>query len=98
MSRDDCQELFYRKLLCAAIGQAIDWAKGNGLSSVSFAKHSHSAAEDRNEAINYIYGPEFVRDMGLLNLENEIDVVREETKKYLPKVYQKALAIEAINE
>jgi len=77
-------DLAYRKMLCASIEQAVRFAKGEMLYTISLGHHwREDVKRGRSEAIDYIRGSEFEYDMALLGLEGSVAVVRRDVEKVL---------------
>jgi len=92
MTQDEI-DLSYRKMMCASIEQAVDFAKGKTLYTISLGRYwRKEATEGRAEAINYILGAEFEYDMMLLGLEGSVAKIRREVENSLVSVdYQATL-------
>lgn len=94
LSQDEI-DLSYRKILCASIEQAVKFAKGDTLYTISVGHHwREDVKRGRSEAIDYIFGAEFEYDMALLNLEGSVQAIRRDVEKVLAETqYQPMLTI-----
>ena len=91
---DEETDLFYRKVLCASIEQAVNFATGRNLYTVSVGRYWRKIKTTvRDEDINYIMGPEFEYDMSLLGLDGSVEIIRREVRNSLQEPYQQRLQI-----
>ena len=92
---NDELDLYYRKILCASIEQAVLYAKGINLYTAAYGdNHRNKAEAARSTAIEYIFGQQFEMDMDLLDLENTVEAIRADVRKVLVcEQYQIPLAV-----
>lgn len=92
LTQDDI-DLSYRKILCASIEQAVKFAKGDTLYTISVGHHwREDVRRGRSEAIDYIFGAEFEYDMALLGLEGSVSAIRRDVENALAETqYQPTL-------